>query len=270
MRACPACGGAWSEDHEVCPHCLAALVADLDATIACPQCGHVCPTRMQTCPSCFALLRAEDIDPSAAISLSRSLGVPMGRPEGRAAFASGPGCTLKRLSGRSMLVLLGVDGFVEATVPDSAESMSLPMECVDDDRLLFRLEPYEAVAESVVATDAVGVPIATYLAGGGGLDVRDETSAPVARLTRDFDRGGFRLVETGGRVLAQADVADVEQGGWLDDQWTITPHPGVQPPLQDLALVALAVAAKLLLGHRTPTQAVDPDSGPDGDTDGRI
>jgi hypothetical protein len=248
MRACPSCRRTWSDDHEVCPRCLASLVpaVDLDATITCGQCGHVCPARMSTCPSCFALLRASDIDATAALTESIERGIPLPRPVGRATFSGGVGCSVRRLGARSPLVVLGADGFVEASVVGDGIAARVPLRCVDGDHALFRLEAYAASDDGVVALSFDGAPLATFLRDGERLEVRDETSAPVARLVGD------RLVETGGSALARVDRTDVETDGWIDDQWTLVPEHAAPLPLRGVAVPALLLAAKVLLGREHP------------------
>jgi hypothetical protein len=207
---------------------------------------------MFTCPSCFALLRESDIDATAALQQSIERGVPMGRPAGRRAFALGPACTVRRLRPHSVLVVTGADGFVEASVEGSAPTVALPLCCADGLDVLFRLEEYRAADRAVVAVGPDGDAIATFLRAGGvaaeRLEVRDETSAPVARLSRAPGVPGLRLVETGtGAVLAHLERTEPEHDLWSDDEWTLTPA-SARNPLAPLALVALTVAAKVLLG----------------------
>jgi hypothetical protein len=129
----------------------------------------------------------------------------------------------------------------------------VPLQCFDlEGGLLFRLVPYEAAPGALVAIGADGAPLATYLRRGGGLDVRDETSAPVAHARPE--PGGFALVETGGAEVASLLVADIELGPEahraVDDQWTLMVTGAL--PLRPLGAVALLLAGKALLGYSTP------------------
>lgn len=210
---------------------------------------------MQSCPVCLAELRP---DPAAAVdALSRILadGGHLRRPDGVAAFAGGPACTLLRLSARASLAFVGADGLVEATVTGPGARAAPPLTCADHDgSVLFRMVAYEAAEQAVVAFGADGAALATYIRAGTGIDVRDETSAPVARLLRR--RRDFELVETGGGVLAGLGSADVDLDGWVDDQWWLQPAPGAgRLPLRPLAAVGLVLAAKVLLGRPFPTRA---------------
>jgi hypothetical protein len=90
--------------------------------------------------------------------------------------------------------------------------------------------------------------------------VRDETSAPVARLVGRRD--GFDLVETGGGTLATMGRSDHEIDGWIDDQWWL--QPAGRLPLRRLAAVAMVLAAKVLLGRPWPVRAgAEPAEEPD-------
>jgi RNA polymerase subunit RPABC4/transcription elongation factor Spt4 len=263
VKACPACRRSWSDDHEVCPDCLAQLVDSLDATLTCRSCGHVCPARMQTCPECFALLREEDIDATEELAHSLVTGRPMHRPPGRAPFGGEPGGTIRRVSHESGLVFEGLEGLLEAWVSGSDHRAEPPLTCHgDDDEELLRLEAYGAADDALVAIGPDGAALATYLRVGGivgeRIDVRDETSAPVARLERGEDGIGFVLVETGGQVLAMGDRVDAESDGWIDDEWTITPIVD-RLPISAMALAGLVIAAKVLLGRPEPEPSVDTD-----------
>ena len=119
--------------------------------------------------------------------------------------------------------------------------------------MLFRLEAYEPAEAAVVAIGAGGAALATFLRAGDGIEVRDETSAPAARLVRRRD--GFDLVETGGGTLAAVRRSDHETDGWIDDQWWLQPAGPL--PLRRLAAVAMVLAAKVLLGRPWPVRAGD-------------
>jgi hypothetical protein len=241
----------------VCPECLVELVADPAATVRCRHCGKVWPATMQSCPSCLAELHP---DPAAALeAMGRILafGGHLYRPDGVARFAGGPGCTLLRLAARGPMVFTGDSGLVEASVAGSDGRAMPPLSCHDGDDLLFRLLAYEAAARAVVAVGTDGAALATYLRTGTGIDVRDETSAPVAKLVRRrglvTQQNQYELVETGGRVLGTLGSTEAELDGWIDDQWWFRPSNG-DLPLRQLAVVALVLAAKVLLGRPAPVR----------------
>ncbi|MEO7429905.1 MAG: hypothetical protein ABIY48_11055 [Acidimicrobiales bacterium] len=251
---------------------MATLVEDLDATITCPECGHVCAARMQSCTSCLALLRPPpDADVEDDIARMLSSGLRMHRPVGREPFAGGPGCTVLRLSPHGGLVVCGVDGLIEANLTGPGIRARPPLTCSTGGTLLFRLEAYEPADAAVVAIGADGAPLGTYLRHGGPLslaiDIRDETSAPAGRLEPVRRGARFQVVETGGRLLGSAHCTDVEDEEWIDDQWSVTPTSS-DLPVRPLAFVALAVAAKVLLGRPEPVRCREPRAAePDDDAD---
>lgn len=114
-----------------------------------------------------------------------------------------------------------------------------------------------------------GAPLGSYLRAGGPLsqriDVRDETSAPVAHF-EPGSRGGFQLVETGGAVVGTGERIDVEDEGWVDDQWSVTPATA-DLPIAPLAVVALVVAPKVLLGRPEPVRVREPEERERDDLD---
>jgi hypothetical protein len=271
-RWCPSCRQQWPADRPVCPQCLVALVEDPDATVTCRHCGRAWPATMFSCPDCLAELRP---DPDAAVeAMGRilALGGHLPRPAGVAPFAGGPACTLHRLAARGAMVYTGADGLIEASVSGSNGRAVPPLSCADAGTalprplgrgVLFRLVAYEAAEAAVVAMGAGGAPLATFLRTPAGIDVRDETSAPVARLVGG--RAGFELVETGGGPLAQVGRADHEVDGWVDDQWWLQPTAGAgRIPLERLGAVALVLAAKVLLGRPWPVRAAE-QPAPDDD-----
>lgn len=256
---------------EACPDCMAALVDDLDATVTCPECGHVCPARMQSCTSCLALLRPGEIDLTDDVARMVSRGMRMHRPSGREPFASGPGCSVLRLSPQGPLVVCGADGLIEANLTGRGIAARPPLTCSTDGTTLFRLETYDAASRAVVAIDADGAALGTYLHAGTllspGLNIRDETSAPAARLEPVAKGHGFHVVETGGGAIGHLTRIDVEEEGWVDDQWTLSLQ-GPRLPMRPLAFVALVVAAKVLLGRSEPQkvreqEVRDPDDPQD-------
>ncbi len=236
----------------MCGECLATLVEDLDATIDCPECGQAAPARMHSCPSCLALLRPGDVDLTEDVTRLLSRGMRMHRPSGRAPFAAGLSCSVLRLHPQSPLVVCGGDGLIEANLAGPGIAARAPMTCTTDGERLFRLEAYAAATDALVAIGEDGAALGTFLRRGSviapTLEVRDETSAPVARLE------GSRLVETGGDVVATVSRVDVEEDLWLDDQWSFDPVRGAEVPLRPMAVVALVVAAKVLLGRPTPVK----------------
>ena len=254
-RECPSCGLEVDGPRESCPSCLATLVDDADATTTCPQCGRVCPVRMHSCPGCMALLRPDPEQIADALTEAIGNGRRLHRPAGREPFAGGPSCSVLRLVANGALVVCGGDGLIEASLTGRGLRAEVPLTCVTGGRTLFRLRTYEAAARAVVAVGADGAALATYLSRGTlldpALDVRDEASAPVARFERDPGRGGFRLVETDGTLLATGSTRDTELDDWIDDEWALT-TTGAQLPLKPLAVVALAVAAKVFFGRPTP------------------
>lgn len=270
MRACPSCKRAWPDERTTCPHCLASLVDDLDETITCPECGHVCPSRMQSCTSCLALLRPGEVDLTDDVTRMLSRGMRMHRPTGRAPFAAGVGCSVLRLHPRGPLVVCGADGLIEANLAGRGIAARPPLTCSTDGTTLFRLVVYAAAPDALVAIGDDGAALATFLRTGvlaQAIEVRDETSAPVARLATARTRGGFALTETGGDVIATVDRTEVEDELWLDDQWSLAPA-ATNLPLQPLGFVALVVAAKVLLGRPEPARVrEEPRRDPDDPED---
>ena len=236
----------------MCPECLTDLVDDPDATVRCRHCGRDWPATMQSCPDCLSELRLDPTAAAEALGDMLAMGRRVFRPDHLPAFRDGPSCTLLRLSARASLVFLGPDEFVEAEIDGPGGHAVPPLTCHDlDGTLLFRLDHYEPVDGALVAFDADGAPLGTYLKTGKGIEVRDETSAPVAALRRAG--AGYELAETGGEVVARCGTDDVEQEGWIDDRWWLEAAPGALP-LKPLAAVALLLAAKVLFGRAWPAQ----------------
>ena len=193
-----------------------------------------------------------------------AMGGHLPRAAGTPPFADGPACTLLRLAARGGLVYIGSDGLIQASVAGSEGRAVPPLACQDAGDVLFRLLPYEPAEAAVVATGADGAPLATFLRSGPGIDVRDETSAPVARLVPR--REGFDLVETGGGTLAALGRSDHEIAGWIDDRWWLT--VGGRIPLRRLGAVAMVLDAKALFGRPWPVRAGE-EPAPDDDGDER-
>ena len=251
-RWCPSCRKPWPAERVVCPDCLVELVDDLGATVRCRHCGRDWPASMQSCPDCLSELR---LDPEAALEAMGDIldaGGHLYRPAGVPAFAEGPACILRRLSARGSLAYIGPAERVEALVSGPGGRALPPLTCRDhDDSVLFTLVAYAPVESALVALEADGAPLATYIRAGTGMDVRDETSAPVAALRRA--RGDFELVETGGAVLARVGSIEAELDDTVDDQWWLEPASDVRRlPLRPLASVALLLAAKVLFGWPWP------------------
>ena len=228
---------------------------------------------MQSCPNCLAELRP---DPDAVIKGLGNIpeaGGHLYRPAGVPAFADGPGCALLRLAAWGPLAFTGLNGLVEGIISGTGISGSgisgsggwavPPLACRDHDgTVLFALLPYEPVEDALVAFGGDGASLATYMRAGTGIDVRDETSAPVAAM-RGMP-GGFELVETGGAVLARIGSNDTERGGAVDDEWWLEPAPDVRrSPLRTLASVGLVLAAKVMFGRPWPDPAPRPPEEPD-------
>jgi hypothetical protein len=216
----------------------------------------VCPARMHSCTSCLALLRPAEVDLTEDVTRMLSRGMRMHRPAGRAPFAGGPGCSVLRLHPQGPLVVCGQDGLIEANLTGPGIAARAPLLCSTDSTVLFRLETYAAASNALVAVGGDGAALATFLRTGvlsQAIDVRDETSAPVARLASVTGRSGYALTETGGGVIARVDRADVEDRLWIDDQWSLIPTTA-DLPTKPLGIVALTVAAKVLLGRPEPVR----------------
>ena len=194
----------------------------------------------------------------------------MHRPAGREPFESGLACSVLRLHPQGPLVVCGADGLIEANLAGRGIEARAPLVCSTDGAILFRLEVYAAAPDALVAVGEDGAALATFLRTGmlaQALDVRDETSAPIARLAGAPIGGGYTLTETGGDVIATVDRTEVEDELWLDDQWSLAPVASVLP-LRPLSIVALVVAAKVLLGRSEPVRVRDkPERDPDDPDD---
>ena len=245
----------------MCPHCLCELVDDPSATARCRHCRRLWPAYKQTCPNCLAELHPDPVEVIDSVAALLAQGRHLPRPEGVKAFSDSPNCTVLRLVPGGGLVIVGGAGWIEAHVVGHDHRAAPPLGCLDlDGSTLFRLERYAAADNAVVAFDSDGAPLATFLQGPGaldrGLDVRDETTAPVARLRPTAHReDAFDLVETGGGMLARCDADDVETEGWIDDEWTLH-HVAQNVPLPRLGLAALTLASKVLLGRPVPAEVV--------------
>ncbi|MEA2702599.1 MAG: Double zinc ribbon [Actinomycetota bacterium] len=263
-RWCPSCGREWTTDTAACTDCLVELVDDLAATKTCRHCGEVWPARMKSCPNCLAELQPDPAAAAQAIAATLVRGFYLPRPAHLPPFRDGPDCTLLRATQHSSLIFVGADGLMEADVEGRDASAVPPLACRDlDGTELFRLERYQAAKNGLVAIGADGAPIGTYLKRPdlleGIIDVRDETSAPVAILRRPSSRTdfSFELVRTGGPTVARVNMFDIDLDGTVDDQWTFHTVSPDGLPLSALAAVALLLAAKVLLGRQLPTSTVE-------------
>ena len=276
VRWCPSCRRAWPAATAACRLCFVELVDDLSATVRCRHCGKEWPASMRSCPNCLAELAPDPQRADDMLSLTLARGFYPARPAGSVPFDQGPACALLRARPLASLIFVGPDGFLEAHVDGHDHRAVPPLACRDlDGDLLFRLARYQAADDAVVAYGADGAPLGTFLRRPGlvhpVIDVRDETSAPVAtlRTSRDWSGSGLDLVRTGGTVVARVGNVDVETDGWVDDEWSLRPIAGAGDlPLRPLAAVALLLAAKVLVGRAAPTH-LEPrprlswDSSPD-------
>jgi len=226
---------------------------------------------MKSCPDCLAELAPDPQRASDMLSITLARGFYLPRPDGAVPFERGPSCSLLRARPQASLIFVGDEGFLEAHVEGHDHRAVPPLECRDlDGRDIFRLHRYHAADDAMVAYGADGAPLGTYLRRPGlrhVIDVRDETSAPVAvlRAGRDAAGTGYSLVRTGGSAVAWVGYVDVETDGWVDDEWTL--RPLVDPhhlPLRPLAAVALLLAAKVLLGRPAATHVEKRDHLWDG------
>lgn len=216
---------------------------------------------MKSCPACLAELVPDPERASDMLAITLGRGFYPARAAGAVPFEQGVGCTLLRARPQASLIYVGDDGFLEAHVDGHDFRAVPPLACRDlDGEVLFRLARYAAADDALVAYGADGAPLGTYLRRPGlvnpAIDVRDETSAPVATLrpSRDWAGHGFDLVRTGGPVVARMGQVDVVNDDWVDDEWSLRPIVDTgELPLQPLAAVALVLAAKVLMGRPAPS-----------------
>ncbi|MEA2829068.1 MAG: hypothetical protein QOG43_3507 [Actinomycetota bacterium] len=221
---------------------------------------------MQSCPECLAELRPDPAQMADALGITLADGFYPARPAGATPFALGPACTLLRVRPHSSLIFVDDEGFLEAHVEGADHRAVPPLACVTlagDE--LFRVARYQAAADALVAHGPDGAALATFLRRRAGvnpvIDVRDETSAPVAALRPAPESAGhvLVLVETGGSAVARVTYGEYEKDGWIDDEWSLRPLVSLDRlPLQPSAAVALLLAAKMLLGRVTPARAPRP------------
>ena len=251
-----------------CRECFVDLVEEdaLTATSRCLHCGRDWPARMQSCPNCLAELNPDPGRMADGLGIILARGFYPARPAGRVPFALGPACTLLRARPNSSLILVDDEGFLEAHIEGVDHRAVPPLACVAlAGAELFRMERYQAADDALVAYGPDGASIATFLRRQAGarpvIDVRDETSAPVAalRVAPGGAGAGLVLVETGGEALARVTYGESESEGWVDDEWSLRPLVSLDRlPLQPMAVVAVVLSAKMLLGRVAPARVQSP------------
>jgi hypothetical protein len=147
------------------------------------------------------------------------------------------------------VVLNGRDRLDARVSGDRLDGLDERHTCLDmADTPLFVVERYRAVGEaSYTVTRPGGDPLATYVGTGSGLEVRDGTSAPVARLEPVNRR--FEIIETGGDMVAFCWREPCLLGNVMDERWglVVFDRPHV---LHRLALVAAPLVCWLLWQRR--------------------
>jgi hypothetical protein len=161
-------------------------------------------------------------------------------PAGTVPFADTADCSLRRRRHDGALWYAGFDGLFAATMVGGR--------CVAlDGTVLFATHPYgPGGPESIAVTDPDDGdrPLGAHVverAVPPVIEVRDETSAPVGRLT------GGTLTETGGGVVATVVRRRVElPDRWVDDEWVLDATRDL-PTLDRRALVAVLLVCRALL-----------------------
>lgn len=276
-RWCPACGKAFQTERETCPDCLANLVDHLEAELVCAHCGHPCRATMETCPACLTLLHEDATNERVDEGIVRLLasGTRLIRPAKLPLFRDGPSCALTRFTPEGGMILSGRDALVEAYIDSPSNRAVSPMFCRDvtGDKL-FRLAPYEASPRSLVAFDEHDAPLAIYQRHENPLErsllVRDETSAPAARLQPSASaRFDYELVETGGPVIAGVMARDEVSQDWVDDTWSLH-QVGSQLPFKLFGAIGILLAAKTFFGRVEPESLKNHSRDKNDDGDGAI
>jgi hypothetical protein len=157
-------------------------------------------------------------------------------------------CSLHRRRHDGTLWYAAPNGLLCAQVAEAPDGRR---RCIAlDGTPVFDVDDYDAaVGGSVVVTDPADAdrPLATYVVEGvllPAVSVRDDASAPVARLTGSDSL--LHLRETGG-----SDVAVVERrrmqlpGCWVDDRWELRVAREL-PTLDRRALVAVLLLCRAL------------------------
>jgi hypothetical protein len=217
---------------------------------------------MDACPNCFTAIGSDGDGPRIEDGMVQLLtsGTRLIRPAKFERFRDGPSVTLARFGMQGSLVLTGRDYFIEAYVETPNNQATIPMECRDvTGEPLFRVAKYEASPRSIVAIDAHGTPIAIYQRHESMMNrsmlVRDETSAPAARLQPSTtDRFDYELIETGGTAIAGVMVHNEETADWSDDVWSLQ-QVGKRLPFKLFGSIGILLAAKVFFGQTLPTSA---------------
>jgi hypothetical protein len=267
---CPSCKEAMRTVRETCPVCLADLEIEQAGDIECSQCGGRWPATMDSCPRCFAAIGSADQGDRVDDGMVRLLtnGRAMIRPARFERFRDGPSVALARFGIQGSLVLTGRDHLIEAYVETPDNKAVLPMECRDvTGERLFRVGKYEAAPLSLVAYDADDTPLAIYQRhenpSSRSMLVRDETSAPAARLQPStHERFDYELVETGGPVVAGVSVHDEETADRSDDVWALY-QVGQRIPFKLYGTIGILLAAKLFFGRTMPAVRSKPSEADD-------
>jgi hypothetical protein len=255
VRWCPSCKKEVRTTRETCPICLADLRDAPGAAIACVNCGHLCDAEMVSCPECLATVRSVTggrLDEGLVQLLAA--GTRMLRPASVESFRDGPYCELTRFDAKSSLVLAGRDNLVEAYVGSRGNRAAVPMFVRDTSgEKLFRIATYDAAPRSLVAFDPNDTPIAIYqrddVSGRRSMLIRDETSAPAARLNAVFHgEFDYELIETGAGILAGVSVNDTS---WFDDAWRLH-KVADRLPFKLFGAIGMLLAAKVFFGRIEP------------------
>jgi hypothetical protein len=212
---------------------------------------------MAMCPKCLAELRP---DPAAALEEAMSSGHSAYRATGVAPFSQGDAFTLRRLTADGALVYLSADVLIEAHVNEESDHYV----CRDiEGPVLFT---FRRVGDVWLAATAKGLPLAAFELrrdAGWRIDVRDEASAPCARLVPQGD-GHYDLVETGGSRIGTCDKdVRVLDDDWQDEAWSVALLGG-KAPLVGLAVAAIPLAVRVLVGHQGPSRRPAPPADVEG------
>ena len=193
----------------------------------CPWCGVETRPTFARCIECGRNLERHD-PPSLVV------------PAGTVPFAATANCSLRRRRHDGALWYAGPDGLLLAQMDDGR--------CVAlDGTVVFATHLYgPGGPESIVVTDPNDSdrPLGAHVverAVPPVIEVRDETSAPVARLTD----GSLR--ETGGGVVATVSRRPIHlPERWVDDEWILDVSREL-PTLDRRALVAVLLVCRTLL-----------------------
>ena len=201
----------------------------------CPWCGVDTRPTFARCIECGRNL--ERHDPPAWVV-----------PAGTVPFAASADCSLRRRRHDGALWYAGPDGLLVATMVEGR--------CVAlDGTVLFATHAYgPGGPESLEVTDPADDdrPLGALVverAVPPVIEVRDETSAPVARLTDG------KLRETGGGIVATVSHRPLDlPDNWVDDEWLLEVRRDL-PTLDRRALVAVLLVCRMLLSlppHQRP------------------